>query len=103
MFLFLEVLSSDEDDIDDYGASIDSFHSKGLASLVNSSRLDVGSDNEDDDLNEETELESYTTPLDEDNCEIDEYVVFKEVFQSMLFMFVLTLLHRNVDSNRDFN
>jgi len=26
-------------------------------------------------------LESYTTPLDEDSCSVDEYVVFKEVLQ----------------------
>ncbi|KAK6629508.1 hypothetical protein RUM43_003325 [Polyplax serrata] len=80
-----DVLSSDEDDIDEYGTTpIEPFHAKGLASLVNSSRLDVdGSDIDDDDLNEETELEIYTTPLDEDNCEIDEYVVFKEVFQNL--------------------
>lgn len=84
LFLPADVLSSDEDDIDEYGTTpIEPFHAKGLASLVNSSRLDVdGSDIDDDDLNEETELEIYTTPLDEDNCEIDEYVVFKEVFQS---------------------
>ena len=47
---------------------------------------DEDTDDESDDeyeANEETALESYTTPLDEDTCSIDEYVVFKEVLQSM--------------------
>lgn len=40
------------------------------------------SDDEDyDEENEETALEMYTTPLDEETCDIDEYVVFKEVLQ----------------------
>lgn len=44
------------------------------------------SDDDDDDsdfeLHEETMLEAYNTPLDEDTCPIDEYDVFKEVMTS---------------------
>ena len=32
--------------------------------------------------NEDATLKSYTTPLDKENCNVDEYVVFKEVLQS---------------------
>ena len=37
------------------------------------------SDDEDYDGYEETSLESYTTPLDEEENKIDEYQIFKEV------------------------
>lgn len=37
----------------------------------------------DYDPNGETALETYTTPLDDDDCEIDEYFIFKEVMQSL--------------------
>lgn len=36
----------------------------------------------DDDEAEETALESYQTPLDEDSCPIDEYIIFKQILQS---------------------
>lgn len=80
----LDVLSSDEDEIDESGAEyLESLHSKDFAALGVTARLeDDTSDDEDYEPNEETALESYSTPLDEDSCEIDEYVVFKEVFQS---------------------
>lgn len=45
-------------------------------------------DDDDSDLdsdyqpNEETALENYTTPLDDSECEEDEYLIFKEVMQS---------------------
>lgn len=34
-----------------------------------------------DDGAEETALESYQTPIDEDTCQVDEYVIFKHVLQ----------------------
>ena len=47
---------------------------------------DTDDDSDDDyEANEETALESYTTPLDEENCNIDEYIVFKEVLQSKFY------------------
>ncbi len=47
-------------------------------------------DDEDYEANEETALESYNTPLDEDNCPIDEYIVFKEIMQSKWFLTVFS-------------
>lgn len=44
-------------------------------------RSDVDDDS-DYDGNEETALESYITPLDSDDSNQDEYIVFKEVIQS---------------------
>jgi importin-7 len=44
-----------------------------------------GDDDEDEDddedwINEDpTALEDYSTPLDADDCNIDEYIIFKEV------------------------
>lgn len=43
---------------------------------------DEDSDDFTDDGAEETALESYQTPLDEDNSPVDEYLVFKSVLQS---------------------
>lgn len=44
---------------------------------------DIVDDSDDDDsdfeANEETMLEAYTTPLDEETCPVDEYDVFKDV------------------------
>ena len=36
-------------------------------------------DDSDYDVEAELALESYTTPIDEEDCEIDEYVIFKEI------------------------
>lgn len=53
---------------------------------VTSTINDLDGDSEDDDSdfepNEETMLETYGTPLDEESCPIDEYNVFKEVMTS---------------------
>lgn len=45
---------------------------------------ELSDEDSDDDFAppEETALETYTTPLDDENCSIDEYVAFKEVLQS---------------------
>lgn len=43
---------------------------------------DGDSDSDEDDEYdgcEETSLEAYTTPLDDDDCEVDEYNIFKQV------------------------
>jgi hypothetical protein len=40
-------------------------------------------DDDDDEEEEETALEGYTTPLDVDNCEIDEYIIFKQVLEEV--------------------
>lgn len=45
-------------------------------------RSDVDGDDSEYDANEETPLECYGTPLDSEDTNQDEYVVFKEVMQS---------------------
>ena len=47
-------------------------------------------DEEDSDYeaNEETALETYITPLDSDDTNQDEYVVFKEIMQSNWIYYV---------------
>ena len=45
--------------------------------------LDDSSDlDDDDDGLDETQMESYNTPLDDDRCPVDEYVAFKEILSS---------------------
>lgn len=106
-----EVLSSDEDEIDDAGqdylTGLEEGASKVQTSYMfshNSIQLQSGhgnhcsdddndnDDNEDSEYepNEETPLESYITPLDLDDANHDEYILFKEVMQSnlkILFIF----------------
>ncbi|XP_077868643.1 importin-7 isoform X2 [Saccoglossus kowalevskii] len=71
---FEEVLESDEDEVDEDSQQY-------LDMLAKRAGENLG----DDDLEgfEETALESYNTPLDDDNCPIDEYMVFKEVLQGL--------------------
>ncbi|XP_011502496.1 PREDICTED: importin-7 isoform X2 [Ceratosolen solmsi marchali] len=94
-----EVLSSDEDEIDD--ASQDYLerlekkvtksqchHMSGITSSIQVEHIDHKSDDDDDEdsdyeANEETALESYITPLDSDDTNQDEYIVFKEVLQNI--------------------
>lgn len=92
-----QVLDSDEDDIDevgpDYLERVQDRISKASANspfnivaTIEDEDTEDDSDDDDDeeyDPSEETALESYTTPLDEENCVVDEYVVFKEVLQSI--------------------
>ncbi|XP_067012437.2 importin-7 [Anabrus simplex] len=90
-----EVLSSDEDEIDEAGQEylekLQEKATKGAGaanapfSMSGNIQIDDTDDESDEDYepNEETALESYTTPLDRENCEIDEYVVFKEVLQNI--------------------
>lgn len=98
VFIFTEALSSDEDDIDEQGREYLeklSRHAQQAGQAagfqVNATIHDADDDSDSDDdyePNEETTLESYTTPLDESNCEIDEYIVFKEIMQSMIYFFI---------------
>merc|ERR1719187_784036 len=86
-----ELLDSDEDEIDDEGqAYLESLQEKvnkgaaGSGFKINATIEDEADDDEDDDEEdydgcEETSLEAYTTPLDDEDCPIDEYNVFKEV------------------------
>lgn len=84
-----EVLSSDEDEIDEQGREyLEKLSRHAQKSGQNAgfqvneiiNDLDDESESDDDyEPNEETTLESYTTPLDEVGCEIDEYIIFKEI------------------------
>ena len=52
-----------------------------------------GDDSEDDDEYdeaEETPLESYETPLDKEDCAVDEYQVFKGILQSMSLWYLVS-------------
>lgn len=56
----------------------------------------VKAGNEDDDTDgeysdsgaEETQLESFQTPLDDERCPVDEYVAFKEILSSKTVPFI---------------
>lgn len=84
-----EILSSDEDEIDEQGQMYleklqDATNKKAVAAGVPISAAFQECDSESDyDLNnEETTLETYTTPIDDEENVIDEYIIFKELFTS---------------------
>ncbi|XP_052799947.1 importin-7-like isoform X2 [Mya arenaria] len=73
-----EALASDEDEVDEEGQQY-------LEKLEKSVNNDDESSDDDslDDEAEETALESYQTPLDDDNCLVDEYIIFKQILQGL--------------------
>lgn len=96
MFGFVDILSSDEDEIDDQGQqylenlarrAINADTPQGMNVSATINDIDDTSDDEDSDYepNEETVLESYTTPLDEEDCDVDEYQAFKQVMTGKVF------------------
>jgi len=86
-----ELLDSDEDEIDEDGeVYLESLEEKvkkatmpGGMTVKASIEDDDDDDDEDSDDDydacEETSLEAYTTPLDEDDCIVDEYTIFKDL------------------------
>ena len=95
-----EVLSSDEDDIDQEGQDyIERLQQRVSKASANSpfpvttvikdlpadgdDSDDDDDDDDDEDDEEETALEGYITPLDVENCQIDEYVIFKQVLEEV--------------------
>ncbi|KAJ2954128.1 hypothetical protein O0L34_g2350 [Tuta absoluta] len=84
-----EVLSSDEDDIDDMNTE----YLANLARMAVKNSTDQGvnltakiedyEDDEDDDDYEAEAIECYTTPLDETDCPVDEYVKFKNTLSAL--------------------
>ncbi|XP_063546915.1 importin-7 isoform X2 [Cydia strobilella] len=81
-----EVLSSDEDDIDDMNneylenlsrMAVKNAAQQGVNMTANFEDYDSDSDDEDDYEPDETAIECYTTPLDDRDCPVDEYVKFK--------------------------
>ncbi|XP_061718517.1 importin-7 isoform X2 [Cydia pomonella] len=80
-----EVLSSDEDDIDDMNneylenlsrMAVKTAAQQGVNMTANIEDYDSDSDDEDYEP-DETAIECYTTPLDDRDCPVDEYVKFK--------------------------
>ncbi|KAL5007680.1 hypothetical protein ScPMuIL_016486 [Solemya velum] len=71
-----EILNSDEDEIDEEGQQY-------LEKLEKSANEDDDSDAEYSDGAEETALESYQTPLDDENSPVDEYIAFKNIVQGL--------------------
>ena len=69
-------LDDEEDDIDEEGKMY-------MEKLEKTANDDDDDDDESDDEAEETALESYTTPLDANECQIDEYQVFVQVLQNV--------------------
>lgn len=90
-----ELLDSDEDEIDEEGqAYLESLQEKvnkgavGSGFKINATIEDEEDDDDDDDDDEydaceETSLEAYTTPLDDEDCPVDEYNIFREVLGSL--------------------
>ncbi|XP_042213506.1 importin-7-like isoform X2 [Homarus americanus] len=89
-----EVLESDEDELDDVGdeylEKLEEKVNRASAAAPFTVNACIQDDDDDDDDEEgldeemdETALESFTTPLDKDECEVDEYWVFKEVMQNL--------------------
>ncbi|XP_076030766.1 importin-7 msk isoform X2 [Oratosquilla oratoria] len=87
-----DVLDSDEDELDDLGDDYlehleEKINKTTCPFQIKTSFQDDEDEDEDDDDElddiDETALESFTTPLDKDDCDVDEYCVFKEVMQGL--------------------
>ncbi|CAG9857750.1 unnamed protein product [Phyllotreta striolata] len=90
-----DILSSDEDEIDDQGQDyLEHLSKRATTALEGQSMnatatilddIDGNSDEDDSDFepNEETVLESYTTPLDDEDCDVDEYQAFKQIMTAL--------------------
>lgn len=78
LFLFIinsEELGSDEDDIDEDGQEY-------LEILAKQAGEDGDDEDWEEDDAEETALEGYSTIIDDEDNPIDEYQIFKTIFQS---------------------
>jgi len=87
-----EALDTDEDDIDEDSAMyLESLqekinkHSNGTvtASLENDDDDESEDDSDDCDIYDETSLENYTTPIDDEDTGVDEYQIFEETFKGL--------------------
>ncbi|XP_064603784.1 importin-7-like [Liolophura sinensis] len=72
-----EVLEDDDDDIDDESQQY----------LEKLERAEAGEDDDSDgysdDGEDETPLETFTTPIDEEHSPVDEYIIFKSVLEGL--------------------
>ncbi|XP_076472209.1 importin-7-like [Babylonia areolata] len=73
-----DLLASDEDDIDEEGQE----YLEKLAKTAGAADDDSDAEYSDDGA-EETQLESYNTPLDDERCPVDEYVAFREILSNL--------------------
>lgn len=101
-WLSLDILSSDEDEIDDQGQdyleslsrrATTAMAPQGMNITATINDIEDNSDDEDSDFEptEETVLETYTTPIDEEDCEVDEYQAFKQVMTgNKMFIMIFT-------------
>uniref|UniRef100_S4PBC1 Importin-7 n=4 Tax=Pararge aegeria TaxID=116150 RepID=S4PBC1_9NEOP len=86
-----EVLSSDDDDIEqmnsDYLVNLARMATKNTAQQginMTAKIEEYDSDDDEDDFEpDETAIECYTTPLDESDCTIDEYIKFKNILTTL--------------------
>ncbi|CAG0897126.1 unnamed protein product [Darwinula stevensoni] len=84
------LLASDEDEVDyDSAKYLEALQDRIKKNAPHSPfgiTTSIGEDDDDDDSDflpsDEESLETFTTPLDIDDCPIDEYLVFKDVLQS---------------------
>ena len=72
-----EELGSDEDDIDEDGQEY-------LEILAKQAGEDGDDEDWEEDDAEETALEGYSTIIDDEDNPVDEYQIFKAIFQSKL-------------------
>ncbi len=84
-----EILNSDEDDIDEESAMyLENLQKKVVSAsadgsvCITTSFAEDDDDDDDDEFYEESNLEGYTTPLDEDDA-VDEYLVFKTTLEGL--------------------
>ncbi|GFY57812.1 importin-7 [Trichonephila inaurata madagascariensis] len=84
-----DVLGSDEDDVNEEYPELSKvsreIKKKSPFPVTSSSIVDddEATDDEEYEEAEETALEGYTTPLDDDETTIDEYIIFKEVMNGL--------------------
>lgn len=74
---FTEELGSDEDDIDEDGQEY-------LEILAKQAGEDGDDEDWEEDDAEETALEGYSTIIDDEDNPVDEYQIFKAIFQSTI-------------------
>ncbi|GFQ94573.1 importin-7 [Trichonephila clavata] len=86
---YTHVLGSDEDDVNEEYPELSKvsreIKKKSPFPVTSSSIVDddEATDDEEYEEAEETALEGYTTPLDDDETTIDEYIIFKEVMNGL--------------------
>jgi len=89
----VEALDTDEDDIDEDSAMyLESLQEKISKQTNGTVTVSLGQDEEDSDsdddsddcdIYDETSLENYTTPIDDEDTGVDEYQIFEETFKSL--------------------